>query len=198
MGMIDAQIVFRGSEKQSNFKQIQPGNFEWVTIIQGVCAAGWTIPPFVIFGGKVLISSWYAGLPPDWVIETSNNVWTTMEPALKWLKHFDAHTKERTVGVYRLLIVDDHESHNSQRFHRYCEEQNTVVLYMPSHSSHLLQPLDVGCSSPLKRAYYTEIESWARYSIMQVKEETFLQAFRIAFDNAIIKENILAATEALD
>jgi hypothetical protein len=33
---------------------------------------------------------------------------------------------------------------------------------------------------------------------MQVKEETFLQAFRIAFDNAITKENILAATEALD
>jgi hypothetical protein len=100
--------------------------------------------------------------------------------------------------VYRLLIVDDHESHNSQRFHRYCEEQNIVVLYMPSHSSHLLQPLDVGCSPPLKRAYYTEIESWARYSIMQVKEETFLRAFRIAFDNAITKENILAATEALD
>ncbi len=100
--------------------------------------------------------------------------------------------------MYRLLIVDDHENHNSQRFHRYCEEQKIVVLCMPSHSSHLLQPLDVGCFAPLKRAYYNEIESWGRYSITQVKKETFLPAFRIAFNNAITKENILAATEALD
>ena len=27
---------------------------------------------------------------------------------------------------------------------------------MPPHSSHLLQPLDVGCFAPLKHAYVTE------------------------------------------
>ena len=115
-------MVFTGSEKRSNPKKIQPGNRNWVTIIQGICAAGWAIPPFVIFGGKVLISSWYAGLPRDWVIETSDNGWTTNELGVRWLKHFDAHTKDRTVSVYRLLIVDGHESHSSYEFHKYCEE----------------------------------------------------------------------------
>ena len=57
MGMICAQMVFTGSEKRSNPKKIQPGNRDWVTIIQGICAAGWAIPPFIIFSGKVLISS---------------------------------------------------------------------------------------------------------------------------------------------
>jgi hypothetical protein len=56
-----------------------------------------------------------------------------------------------------------------------------------------LQPLDVGCFAPLKRAYNTEIESWARYPITQVRKETFLSAFRIAFDKAITKENIPAS-----
>jgi hypothetical protein len=57
MGMICAHMVFTGSEKQSNPKKIQAGNHKWVTIIQGICAAGWAIPPFVIFSSKVLISS---------------------------------------------------------------------------------------------------------------------------------------------
>jgi DDE superfamily endonuclease len=66
MCMIAAQMVFTGSEKRSNPKKIQPGDRDWVTIIQGICAGGWAIPPFIIiFGGKVLISSWYRGLPRD-------------------------------------------------------------------------------------------------------------------------------------
>jgi hypothetical protein len=97
------------------------------------------------------------------------------------------------VGAYRLLIVDGHESHNSAAFHQYCTEHKIVTLCMPPHSSHLLQPLDVGCFAPLKRAYYAEIDSWTRYSVTQVKKETFLPAFRIAFDKAITTENILAS-----
>jgi hypothetical protein len=73
MGMICAQIVFTGSEKRSNPKTIQPGNRDWVTIIQGICAAGCAISPFIIFSGKVLTTSWYAGLPRNWVVETSDN-----------------------------------------------------------------------------------------------------------------------------
>jgi hypothetical protein len=112
---------------------------------------------------------------------------------LKWLKHFDAHTKARTQGVYCLLIVDGHESHKSHEFHQYCKEQKIITLCMPPHSSHLLQPLDIGCFAPLKRAYYAEIDSWSRYSVMQVKKEAFLPAFRIAFNKAFTKENILGS-----
>jgi hypothetical protein len=191
MGMISAQMVFTGSEKQSNPKKIQPSNRDWVTIIQGVCAAGWVIPPFIIFGGKVLITSWYPGLPRDWVIETSTNGWTTNELGVKWLKHFNAHTKACTRGAYCLLIVDGHESHNSHKFYQYCNEQKIITLCMPPHLSHLLQPLDIGCFAPLKRAYYAEIDSWSRYSVTQIKKETFLPAFRIAFNKAFTNENIL-------
>ena len=63
---------------------------------------------------------------------------------------------------------------------------------MPPHSSHLLQPLDVGCFAPLKRAYYTELDNWTRWAVTQVKKETFLPAFQIAFNKAITRENMLA------
>ena len=32
---------------------IQPGNQEWTTVIEGVNAIGWAIPPFIILAGKL-------------------------------------------------------------------------------------------------------------------------------------------------
>jgi hypothetical protein len=96
------------------------------------------------------------------------------------------------VGAYQLLIVDGHKSHNSHEFHKYCEEEKIIVLCMPPHSSHLLQPLDVGCFSPLKRAYSDEINSLAQYSTKKIKKEAFLPAFKAAFKKAITKDNICA------
>jgi hypothetical protein len=67
-----------------------------------------------------------------------------------------------------------------------------IVLCMPPHSSYLLQPLDVGCFLPLKRAYSDEINSLAQYSTKKIKKEAFLLAFKVAFKKLIIKENICA------
>ena len=89
--------------------------------------------------------------------------------------------------------MDGHESHSSHEFHKYCKEEKIIVLCMPAHSSHLLQPLDVGCFSPLKRAYGDEISSLARYGSKQIKKEAFLPAFKVAFERSIIKENICAS-----
>ena len=126
MGQIKTQMVFSGSEKRSAPKRIQPGNREWVTVIQGVNAAGWAIPPFVVFAGKVLISSWYYDIPRDWILEVRPNGWTSNELAIAWLKHFNAHTKARSVGSYRLLIVDGHESHQSYNFHNMGKEIHPI------------------------------------------------------------------------
>ena len=138
MGQIKAQMVFTGSEKRSAPKRIQPGNREWVTVIQGISAAGWAIPPFIIFAGKVLISSWYHDVPRDWILQVSPNGWTSNELAIAWLKHFNAHTKARSVGSYRLLIVDGHESHQSFEFHKFCKQEKIIILCIPSYSSYIL------------------------------------------------------------
>ena len=38
-------------------------------------------------------------------------------------------------------------------YNYYCLNYKIVPIYMPAHSSHLLQPLDVGCFLALKQAY---------------------------------------------
>jgi hypothetical protein len=57
MGKITPRLVVTSSERRGQAKAIQPGNREWVTIIQGINATRWAIPPFVIFAGKHHLSA---------------------------------------------------------------------------------------------------------------------------------------------
>ena len=100
---------------------------------------------------------------------------------MDWIRHFDFHTASRTKGKYRLLILDGHDSHHSEEFETYCQEHNIITLCMPPHSSHLLQPLDVGCFAPLKEAYLREVVELTRYYINHITKLEFLPAFKAAF-----------------
>jgi hypothetical protein len=61
---------------------------------------------------------------------------------------------------------------------------------MPSYSSHLLQPLDVGCFTPLKQAYGRQAEELMRNWITYIIKLEFLPCFKRAFDAAITPSNI--------
>ena len=194
MGKITTQLVVTASERRGRPKAVEPGNRGWVTLIAAINAAGWAVPPFLIFAGKYHLSAWYeAEIPRDWAIAVSDNGWTNNELGVAWLKHFDAHTKTRVVGTRRLLILDGHESHQSLQFQEFCKENNIYTLCMPPYSSHLLQPLDVGCFSPLKRAYSREVESLIRNHINHITKLEFLPAFKAAFDRSFTPANIRSA-----
>jgi hypothetical protein len=191
MGKITPQLVVTGSEKPGKAKKLQPSDREWVTLVQGVGATGKAIPPFLIFAGKVLISNWFTpDIPRDWVIQVSPNGWTNNNLALAWLEHFDSHAKP--VGTHRLLIIDGHESHCSVDFQDRCKEKNIITLCMPPHSSHLLQPLDVACFSPLKRRYGDEVSNMMRRRVHHINKETFLPAFKAAFEYTFTATTICA------
>jgi len=102
MGMIATAKVVTGAESCNQLKVAQPGNHEWVTIIQGVSSQGRVIPPFIILSGQYHLSSWYTDdeLPPDWVIAISKNGWTINELGFAWLKHFDKHIKPYSARAY--------------------------------------------------------------------------------------------------
>jgi hypothetical protein len=192
MGMISTRKVATRAQRRGKPKTVQPGNREWVTVIEGINAAGWAIPPFIIVTGKNHLRNWYEGssLPSDWAIATTQNGWTNNETGFEWLKHFDEHTINRSVGTYRLLILDGHESHRSADFEAYCKEKKIITLYMPAHASHLLQPLDVGCFGPLKMAYGQEIDRLIRCSINHVTKTEFFPAFYAAHQATITESNI--------
>ena len=118
MGVISTAKVITGTDRAGRPRTTQPGNREWVTVIEAICARGFAIPALVIFEAVMHQASWYEDglLPPNWAIGVSENGWTTNEIGLWWLQHFNKYTKDRTVGRYRLLILDGHGSHVSPKF----------------------------------------------------------------------------------
>ena len=55
---------------------------------------------------------------------------------------------------------------------------------------HILQPLNVGCFSPLKKAYGRQIENYMRLYINHITKLEFLLAFKEAWKATFTKENI--------
>lgn len=198
MGVITPTAVVTRADRRGNPKLAQPGNREWATVIQGINSQGWAVPPFIVLAGKNHLADWYQDrtIPGNWAISLSSNGWTTNEVTLEWLQHFDRHTKARTNSKYRLLILDGHESHHSTDFEVFCKENNILTLCMPPHSSHILQPLDVACFAPLKRAYGGEIEKLMRAHITHISKADFLPAFSAAFQATFTESNIKAGFRA--
>ena len=162
MGVICAAMVVTHADLRGRGKAVRPGNREWATAITCINSEGWSIPPFLVVQGLYHLSSWYTetDLPHDWVIKPTSNGWTNNETGLDWIKHFDKHTTIRTKGRYRMLVLDGHESHESAAFQDYCKSHEIITISLPPHSSHLTQPLDVGCFSVLKRRYGHQIEDF--------------------------------------
>jgi DDE superfamily endonuclease/Tc5 transposase DNA-binding domain/helix-turn-helix, Psq domain len=192
-----AKIVTR-SEYYGRRSLLQPGNREWVTAIECTGASGWVLPPCIIFKGKRFIQSWSDDLPGDWRFEVSPNGWTSDEIGVRWLiKHFVPLTVNRTKGNYRLLILDGHGSHLTPKFDEICSQNDIIPICMPAHSSHLLQPLDIGCFAVLKRSYGQLVEAKMRLGFNKIDKLDFLEAYPHARNNAfkpeIIKSSFAAA-----
>ena len=144
-------------------------------------------------------AAWYKNglIPYDWSIGVSENGWTNNKICLTWLKTvFDKHTKDRTVGRYRLLILDGHGSHVTPEFDQYCLDHSIIVVCMPPHSSHLLQPLDVGCFSILKHLYGKRVETLMSLGVNQIDKQEFLSIYQQACAEALHQNNVQSSFAA--
>ncbi|EED16233.1 conserved hypothetical protein [Talaromyces stipitatus ATCC 10500] len=172
MGLCSSAKVITGSDRYARPKLLQPGNREWVTAIEATNSTGWAVPSYIIFKAKKNVRlGWFDDLPSDWRINISEN-------GLEWLTtHFIPYINDRTMGKYRMLILDGHGSHLTAEFDRICTENNIIPICMPPHSSHILQPLDVGCFAVLKRHYGQLVEQRMRLGFNHIDKMDFLMAF---------------------
>ncbi len=192
MGQISTSMVVTATDRQGRPKQIKPTNTQWVTLIQGVCADGSTIPPFIGFKGKEFNKTWFhQGLPSTWTFSVNPNGWTTNQIGLQWIQHFERHTRSKTIGSKRLLVLDNDERHITSEFRSFCEDNNIILLWMPPHSSPL-QPLDVSCFGPLKQAFSKQNQNLIKNHIFHINKEDFLSSFYTAFLASFTRSNIQA------
>ena len=60
---------------------------------------------------------------------------------------------QRQKGNHVLLLYDGSTTHINRELVEWALSEEVILFVLPPHSSHHLQPLDVGCFKPLKSAY---------------------------------------------
>jgi hypothetical protein len=91
----------------------------------------------------------------------------------------------------RLLIVNGHRSHTSDEFMTICYLNNVYLLFLPAHTSHVLQPLDLGCFSSLKTEYRRHVSDYtALTDKTRVRKAKFLKFYAQARQIGLSKANI--------
>lgn len=147
-------VLVRRKRKTSRIRQ--PGNRKWVSFMECVSASGRVLPAYLIYQGKShLMGNHDCATRDDAVFGISDSGWSDNKHGFQWLgTHFDPQTI--TSHHHRLLIIDGHSSHLSVEFVEFCLNYDIHLLCLPSHSTHLQQPRDVGLFSPLEE-YYTNL-----------------------------------------
>src|SRR2546423_674838 len=128
------------------------------------------------------------------MFSSNESGWTSNYHGVGWIKHFDARTRGNLTSPdeYRLLICDGHDSHISADMVNYCIQNHIDLLLLPSHSSHLMQPLNVTVFEPLKRALSLQISRLLRSGITRIQKAEWLERYIEARERAITRVNILA------
>ncbi|XP_044717423.1 DDE superfamily endonuclease domain-containing protein [Hirsutella rhossiliensis] len=167
---------------------------------------------------KVLLEEYtMATISDDVVVTYTTTGYNNSQRAFQWLQHFNRYSfarnwfgypatitregwdksngerrtfyTQKTKTVFRLLVMDGFAAHEDPEFIWYCEMFEIVPFKLPSHTSHLLQPLDVGVYQHLKRAQQGALKKFvigggtriSRFDFLCQWNELFSAAFKACY-----------------
>ncbi|KAF7568778.1 TolA, Membrane protein involved in colicin uptake [Pyrenophora tritici-repentis] len=190
-------------EKKEVRASLQDGSREFLTVLACCCADGSSLPPALIYAAKngAIRSSWVEDIKAgehEVFVSSSLTGWSNNDVGLAWLEQvFDRYTKQRS-GRWRLLILDGHGSHLTMEFIKYCDRHRILLMILPPHSTHTLQPLDVVLFKPLSQAYSNELTNhlYKAQGLIPIKKGDFFPLFWRAWQASFKQSTILKAFEA--
>lgn len=147
---------------------------EQYTVLSTVSAAGTNYPPFVVYKGKNLYQEWMSNGPKGAVYSVSDNGWMETRIFTDYFRHLVLWLKGTPKPV--LLIFDGHMSHISMGTVQHALDNSIVILCLPAHCSHLLQPLDVGVFKQAKSTWRQILKDYYAESRLKAVNKSAFQA----------------------
>ncbi|XP_018560825.1 uncharacterized protein LOC108903210 [Anoplophora glabripennis] len=152
-------ISTKGKKQVGSISSVERGQL--VTAICCCSASGKFIPPALIFPRKKRNPRYLNGTPPGTIDFVSDNGWVNSDIFLQWLKFFVKSVRP-TPEQKCLLVLDNHVSHRTLELIDYASENNVVILSVPPHCTHKLQPLDVAVYGPLGKYFERSVDKWQK------------------------------------
>ena len=125
-------------------------------------------------------------------VGTTENGWTTDRICFEWFDHcFLPQAKARnTSGKPIALIMDNHGSHVTSELRRHAEDNGVHIYTFPAHTTHKLQPLDVGVFGPLQRAWQSRCVEVLQERNTEITQREFVVEY-LAIRNKVFTPNLI-------
>ena len=106
-------------------------------------------------------------------------------------KHFLLHVS----SAHPLLVLfDGHESHVNLTLADWGRKHNIIFFVLSPHTSHVTQPLFIGCFGPLKNTYYSECQAYMRLNPgMQLNRYNVSAISSRAYNKGFAPDNLISA-----
>ena len=109
----------------------------------------------------------------------SENGWTDDFVCMEWFtKSFIPQATARNISEKPILLIyDGHGSHETVRLIEAARETNVILFCLPPHTTHKLQPLDVGVFGPFSRAWITHCDEITTETGQEMPHEDFVKEY---------------------
>ena len=155
-------------------------------------ATGHAVPPFVIYDRKTLNPKLTCDEVPGTLYGLSPKGWIDRSLFNDWF--FDHFLLNIPTARPVLLLMDGHSSHYCPEVIRAAAAEKVVLFTLPPHTTHLTQPLDKGCFSPLKVEWRKRCqEFFAKNPGRVISRYDFNDIFREVWMQGMSMPNIISA-----
>eukprot|EP00794_Sanderia_malayensis_P019805 gene19805-21745_t len=158
--------VFISKKNRDAYLETPCAGKSMYTVFFCISAARRYLPPFVVYKSLNLYHSWTIGGPPGTLYGCTPSGWMQDVVFENWfLSPFVRHVAHSPKPVF--LFFDGHGSHLTYKTVKAAMEESIIIICLPPHSSHTLQPLDVAVFKPLKEHWKDIIQQYYRQYRMQ-------------------------------
>ncbi len=187
------------SKNISDFYSISSENRKSLIIIEEINAADHKLISFVLIIQKQrLMQNWVQfELFAETLIKTFENEFISDEITVDWLKHFIDHTNSNSLSEWKLLLMNQHDSHCTSEFARLANDHHIRLFSFIFHLTHCMQSLNVRIFHSYKKHHDNVIKQAVtkfhlQYSLKrfcdvlnQIREHTFKEIIiRSAFEKS--------------
>ncbi|XP_063964321.1 uncharacterized protein LOC135156302 [Lytechinus pictus] len=158
-------------------------------------AAGVSLPPYFILKGKRDVNtSVKEGCLPGSKFEVSDSGWSNGSIFRNFISNRFLPAVERDEEEYCLLLYDGHKSHITVPVIEEARKNRLILFLLPPHTSHLLQPLDVGCFGPMTCHYNRQCASYlSSHPGMVILRHNIIGLISLAYLKSMTHINLEAA-----
>jgi hypothetical protein len=133
-----------------------------ITVVCCVSATGHYVPPAFIFPRKRMKAELMDNAPNESLAVCEKSGWMTSLVFRQYLEHVVKHS-HATIDNPILLVLDGHSSHTkSLEVLEYATQHGVIMICLPPHTTHKLQPLDVSFFKPFNTYYDQHVQRWLR------------------------------------